>query len=143
MQKLPTDTKDYLAPARKQAPVIGKTDTVAYSTISKIGFTYGGHPSEPCKTCEADAVECLAIEVKVQSERGVDSKYYVKGDENGNLFDPWNLLSEKSTDFDRLKGKGVWDFKEVKNKPFELYKTFLKTRNQLWKRHAEKEVKNA
>lgn len=143
MKQLPKDTQDYLAPARKKQPEISKTHTVQFKPITLVGYTYGGHPTEECPTCLPDDSNCLAIKAIGESERGIAEKYYVKGDDNGNLYDPWNLLSEQHTTFDRLKGKNIWTFKEVKNRAFEFYKQFLRTRNQLFKRYAEREVDNA
>jgi len=69
------------------------------------------------------------------------SKYYIKTGTYGKIFNPIGLYSEgRESQFLSKIGKKAWNFKEVSPKVFDLYITFLKTKNLAWLNNAEREL---
>lgn len=80
---------------------------------------------------------------KVVAKRLVGNKirYFVKAGPYGKLFNPIGLYSEgRGNRFMAKSGKNLWSFKEVNNKVFDLYVSFLKTKNTAWLTNAEREM---
>jgi hypothetical protein len=80
---------------------------------------------------------------KVVAKKIVNTKtrYFVKSGPYGKLFNPIGLYSEgRGNRFIAKSGKNLWTFKEVNNKVFSLYVSFLKTKNTAWLTNAEREM---
>lgn len=80
---------------------------------------------------------------KVVAKKLVNTKtrYFVKAGPYGKLFNPIGLYSEgRGNRFVAKSGKNLWSFKEVNNKVFSLYVSFLKTKNTAWLTNAEREM---
>lgn len=80
---------------------------------------------------------------KVVAKKLVNTKtrYFVKAGPYGKLFNPIGLYSEgRGNRFMAKSGKNLWSFKEVNNKVFSLYVSFLKTKNTAWLTNAEREM---
>ncbi len=80
---------------------------------------------------------------KVVAKRlvGMKTRYFVKSGPHGKLFNPIGLYSEgHGNRFIAKSGKNLWAFKEVNNKVFDLYVSFLKTKNTAWLTNAEREM---
>jgi len=80
---------------------------------------------------------------KVVAKRlvGTKTRYFVKSGPHGKLFNPIGLYSEgRGNRFMAKSGKNLWAFKEVNNKVFDLYVSFLKTKNTAWLTNAEREM---
>lgn len=80
---------------------------------------------------------------KVVAKKLVNTKtrYFVKAGPYGKLFNPIGLYSEgHGNRFVAKSGKNLWSFKEVNNKVFDLYVSFLKTKNTAWLTNAEREM---
>lgn len=80
---------------------------------------------------------------KVVAKKLVNTKtrYFVKAGPYGKLFNPIGLYSEGlGNRFVAKSGKNLWSFKEVNNKVFDLYVSFLKTKNTAWLTNAEREM---
>lgn len=80
---------------------------------------------------------------KVVAKKIVNTKtrYFVKAGPYGKLFNPIGLYSEgRGNRFIAKSGKNLWTFKEVNNKVFGLYVSFLKTKNTAWLTNAEREM---
>lgn len=68
-------------------------------------------------------------------------KYYIKVGTYGRIFNPIGLFSEgKSNKFVAKIGKKEFEFKEVNQKIFDMYTTFLGTKNIAWLNNAEREM---
>lgn len=75
---------------------------------------------------KADTNEVLAK--KTVSE--IKTRYFIKIGPHGKIFNPIGLFSEgRSNKFLRQTGKPEWQFKEVNQRVFELYLSFLRTKN--------------
>jgi hypothetical protein len=69
------------------------------------------------------------------------TKYYIKVGTYGKIFNPIGLFSEgKSNKFVAKIGKKEFEFKEVNQKIFDMYTTFLATKNIAWLNNAEREM---
>ena len=80
---------------------------------------------------------------KVVAKKIVHTKirYFVKSGPYGKLFNPIGLYSEgRGNRFMAKSGKNLWNFKEVNQKVFDLYVSFLKTKNTAWLTNAEREM---
>lgn len=80
---------------------------------------------------------------KVVAKKLIGSKirYFVKAGPHGKLFNPIGLYSEgRGNRFMAKSGKNLWSFKEVNNKVFSLYVSFLKSKNTAWLTNAEREM---
>jgi hypothetical protein len=73
-----------------------------------------------------DSTEVLAK--KTVSSR--KTRYFVKIGPHGNIFNPIGIFSEgRSNKFLKQAGKPEWQFKEVNQRVFNLYLSFLRTKN--------------
>lgn len=73
--------------------------------------------------------------------KNTTTKYYIKIGTYGRIFNPIGLFSEgKSNKFIAKIGKKEFDFKEVNQKIFDMYTTFLATKNIAWLNNAEREM---
>lgn len=80
---------------------------------------------------------------KVVAKKIVNTKprYFVKSGPYGKLFNPIGLYSEgRGNRFIAKSGKNLWSFKEVNNKVFDMYVSFLRTKNTAWLTNAEREM---
>lgn len=69
------------------------------------------------------------------------TKYYIKTGTYGRIFNPIGLFSEgKSNKFIAKIGRKEFEFKEVNQKIFDMYTTFLGTKNIAWLNNAEREM---
>lgn len=74
---------------------------------------------------------------------GIKHRFYVKIDDRGYLFNPLNGYNEFASAKNKPGlGKDTWRFVETTESVFLKYLTFLKTRNELYLRHADKERVN-
>lgn len=68
-------------------------------------------------------------------------KFYIKTGTYGRIFNPIGLFSEgKSNKFVAKIGRKEFEFKEVNEKIFDMYTTFLATKNIAWLNNAEREM---
>ena len=67
------------------------------------------------------------------------SRYLVKLGENGKLFNPYGLYSEGMETKQRV-GRPTWKFINTTKNNFEQYITFLKTKNEVFLKNAEREI---
>lgn len=69
------------------------------------------------------------------------TRYFVKTGAYGKIYNPIGLYSEgTSAKFMAKTGKPAWQFKEVNNKIFDMYVSFLRTKNIAWLNNAEREM---
>ena len=69
------------------------------------------------------------------------SKFYIKVGTYGKIYNPIGLYSEGTENkFLSKIGKRAWEFKEVNNKIFDMYVSFLRTKNIAWINNAEREM---
>lgn len=70
-----------------------------------------------------------------------ETKYFAKVNSYGKLFNPMGMFSEgKSQKFLSRIGRNEYNFKRVTLRTFELYTSFLKSRNIAWINQAEREM---
>jgi len=67
------------------------------------------------------------------------NRYLVKLGENGKLFNPYGLYSEGMETKQRV-GRPTWKFINTTKNNFEQYITFLKTKNEVFLKNAEREI---
>ena len=92
----------------------------------------------PCLDSDKkDSSEAFAKEVLFSTSGNV--KYYLKRGKHGKLFNPMGLYSEGMSGRAR-NGIPVWNFKPASKEAFKYYINFLKTKNEYWLSHAEREV---
>jgi hypothetical protein len=69
------------------------------------------------------------------------TKYYIKVGTYGKIYNPIGLFSEGTANKFLAKiGKKAWEFKEVNYKIFDMYVSFLRTKNIAWLNNAEREM---
>jgi hypothetical protein len=69
------------------------------------------------------------------------SKYYVKIGAYGRLFNPMGMFSEgKNEKFLSKIGRKEYEFKQVNNRIFDMYLSFLSSKNIAWLNNAEREM---
>ena len=71
-----------------------------------------------------------------------DVKYYLKIDGQGKLYNPIGMFANERANvhIKNLKGASNKNFVEVRQKIFEYYVKFLKTKNKAWLQNAEREL---
>ena len=68
-------------------------------------------------------------------------KFYIKVGTYGKIYNPIGLYSEgKSEKFLAKIGRKQFEYKEVNQKVFDMYLTFLTTKNLAWLNNAEREL---
>jgi len=69
-------------------------------------------------------------------------KYYIKVGAYGKIYNPIGLYSEgRNTKFLSKIGKKEFEYTEVNQRVFDMYATFLKTKNMAWLNNAERELR--
>lgn len=69
------------------------------------------------------------------------TKFFIKTGTYGKIYDPIGLYSEgTSNKFLARAGKKAWDFKQVNAKVFDMYVSFLRTKNKAWLTNSEREL---
>jgi len=104
-----------------------------------IGFTQGDNPQKIPPTVDVESALCFAkISVYEGADKNQKKKFYVKQSLHG-MYDPWGAYQEGTqSKFAHLKGRNIWEFREVSNKVFRYYLMFLQSRNKAWLRNAER-----
>jgi len=99
---------------------------------------------EEAPRIDPDDPKCYA-KLLVTKDGGEErSKYFVKINFRGELFDPWGIFSEgREKRYLKHTGKDEWNFQTVGKNAFLFYLMFLKTRNRAYLTHAQREVRNA
>lgn len=70
-----------------------------------------------------------------------NTKFYIKIGPHGKIYNPIGLYSEnQSNKFLARAGKNLWEFRQVNSKVFDLYLSFLRTKNIAWLNNAEREM---
>lgn len=74
------------------------------------------------------------------SEHG-GTNYFVKSNRYGKLYNPTGMYTEgQHKRFNKMIGANEFQFKKVNLRVFELYISFLKTKNVAWLNNAEREL---
>jgi len=69
------------------------------------------------------------------------TRFYIKTGLYGKIYDPIGLFSEGTgAKFLARAGKKAWEFKQVNSKVFDMYLSFLRTKNKAWLTNAEREL---
>ena len=95
----------------------------------------------PCLSVELDAAKThlYAHAMKVSGAAGC--RFFVKQGPYGKLFNPLGLFSEgQESKRSRHTGRLEWELKEVKEKVFNFYVNFLRTKNLSYINNAEREL---
>lgn len=67
--------------------------------------------------------------------------YFVKANKYGKLYNPTGMYTEgQHKRFNKVLGAQEFQFKKVNLRVFELYTSFLKTKNTAWLNNAEREM---
>ena len=62
---------------------------------------------------------------------------------NGFIYDPWGIYSEGTQHKEaRHAGKMAWSFRKVNKKCFNMYLTYLESKNKSFLNNAEREARN-
>jgi len=85
-----------------------------------------------------DGEKVLAKKVIINTDR---IKLMIKIGSHGKIYNPIGLFSEgHSNKFLSKIGRKAWEFKEVNLKVFDMYLSFLRTKNIAWLNNAEREL---
>ena len=95
----------------------------------------------PCLSVELDDAESnpYAHAMKIVGLSGC--RFFVKQGPYGKLFNPLGLFSEgQESKVTRHTGRLQWELKEVKERVFDFYVNFLRTKNLSYINNAEREL---
>ncbi len=85
-----------------------------------------------------DENKALAKSVQIGNK---PAKYYIKVGTYGKIYNPIGLYSEgHSEKFLSKIGRKQFEYKEVNQKVFDMYLSFLSTKNLAWLNNAEREL---
>lgn len=74
-------------------------------------------------------------------KRNNSVKFYIKTGAYGRIYNPMGMFSEGKNDkFIAKIGKKEYDFQQVSQKIFDMYISFLSTKNIAWLNNAEREM---
>lgn len=83
--------------------------------------------------------DCLAYKKTITESK--EPHYYIKVGVHGKIYNPIGMFSEgRSNKFLSKIGKNEYNFTRVNKKIFDLYTSFLKTKNLAWLNNAEREL---
>ena len=84
-----------------------------------------------------DGLDVLAKKVSLDNR----SRFYIKIGPFGKIYNPIGIFSEgRGNKYLKQAGKEEWPFEEVNNRVFNLYLSFLRTKNQAHLNMAEREL---
>jgi len=70
------------------------------------------------------------------------ARYFIKVGAHGKIYNPIGIFSEgRGNNFSKRTGKPEWDFTEVNQKIFDMYLSFLRTKNVAHLNIAERELR--
>ena len=96
---------------------------------------------DPCLTMTSEDAQESPDAYAMRIQIGNRTKYYAKRGPHGKLFNPIGMYSEgMASKTLGHAGKLEWRFVEVKERAFEFYRNFLKTRNLAYLTNAEREL---
>ena len=73
--------------------------------------------------------------------RNGNTNFYVKSNRYNKLYNPTGMYTEgQHKRFNKMIGSNEFKFKRVNLRVFELYTSFLKTKNTAWLNNAEREM---
>jgi len=111
----------------------GESDTEYYTIIGKHQFI----DANKNPRCNTETSEVCAKKVTSQAV----TKFYIKTGVYGKIYNPIGMFSEgTAAKFLARAGKKAWDYKQVNSKVFDMYLSFLKTKNKAWLNNAEREL---
>lgn len=116
-----------------------KEDTNVQSSIEIKNYTMiGDHEYIDDQDCpRTTEARSLARSITTNNK----TRYFIKIGTYGKIFNPIGLESEgKQNKFLSKIGRKEWDFKEVNSRVFDLYLSFLKSRNIAWLNNAQREL---
>lgn len=107
--------------------------TMYYTIVGKqTGFDEDNNP-----TVDENSTDVLAKKT-VSDNR---SRFYIKIGPFGKIYNPIGIFSEgRGNKYLKKAGKEEWPFEEVNNRVFNLYLSFLRTKNQAHLNMAEREL---
>jgi hypothetical protein len=107
--------------------------TLYYTIVGKqTGFDEDNNP-----TVESDTSDVLAKKIISDAK----SRFYIKIGPFGKIYNPIGIFSEgRGNKYLKKAGKEEWPFEEVNNRVFNLYLSFLRTKNQAHLNMAEREL---
>lgn len=109
--------------------------TIEYFTI------FGKHEkldldNNPIVTKNID--QALAKKITLSNNK---VKYWIKIGAHGRIYNPIGLFSEgRANKHIARSGKEEWQFRQVNKKVFDMYVSFLKTKNLAWLHNAERQI---
>lgn len=82
--------------------------------------------------------DALAKRVHLSNDK---IKYWIKIGPHGRIYNPIGLFSEdRANKHIARAGKNEWEFRQVNQKVFDMYLSFLKTKNIAWLNNAERQI---
>ncbi len=86
---------------------------------------------------DSDGPNVLAKKITTDNR----SRFYIKVGPFGKIYNPIGIFSEgRGNKYLKQAGKEEWPFEEVNNRVFNLYLSFLRTKNQAHLNMAEREL---
>jgi len=115
--------------------------SLADDEVLEVGYTTSNNPMRSPPIVDIHDNACYAKIVSTQSNNRLSIQRYVKATPSRNIIDPWN-----DTEISRAKRLSMnndpYVFKKINKKGFDLFMNYLKTRNGVYLRDAEKELIN-
>ena len=115
-------------------PVSSNQNTVLYTVRGREDFV----DQNGCFQINYQPVEQAKTNPYVHAIRH-NHRYLVKLGENGKLFNPYGPFSEGMETKQRV-GRPTWKFINTSKNNFDQYVTFLKTKNEVFLKNAEREI---
>jgi|TARA_R110000765_G_scaffold379349_1_gene470354 hypothetical protein len=95
----------------------------------------------PCLSVELDDTKDNPYAHAMKVIGPSSCRFFVKQGAYGKLFNPLGFFSEgREAGVSRHRGRLEWELKEVKEKVFNFYVNFLRTKNLSYIRNAEREL---
>ena len=115
-------------------PVTSNQNTVLYTVRGREDFV----DQNGCFQINYQPVEKAKTNPYVHAIRH-NHRYLVKLGENGKLFNPYGPFSEGMETKQRV-GRPTWKFINTNKNNFDQYVNFLKTKNEVFLKNAEREI---
>lgn len=121
---------------------VSNEKNITNDEVLEVGYTTSDNPMRSPPIIDVNNECCYAKIVSTTSNKHLSIQTFVKATQTRNIIDPWNK-TETLRSNRLVPGGNAYAFKKISKKGFDLYLLYLKTRNQVYLRDAEKELQNS
>lgn len=128
------DADNSIFPSVTVYTIMGKQDGADENGIPVLYDGIHERPNHPDVIIYAESSDDAYAKKTFNGNR---SRFYIKANHQGEFYSPLGIYEEKGATQLR-HGEPMWKFREVNQRIFDMYASFLKTKNIAWLKNAER-----